>query len=149
VPVFPECNSSPSATLGEGWLPRVPGFWHSGKCVALGKVCFSRSEWSQRPPETWVARPASHTSSFRMHITTHQYIINREPRSSLVGKKNSTLMLCFQQAVSYCLPFPCIVILFSDFFTTTFLRQYSSLLFLLHCVLVLVVALWEKKGREE
>jgi hypothetical protein len=43
VPVFPECNSSPSATLGEDCLPRVPDFWHSGKCVALGKDCFSRS----------------------------------------------------------------------------------------------------------
>jgi hypothetical protein len=37
VPIFP------SATLGEDCLPRVPDFWHSGKCMALGKDCFSRS----------------------------------------------------------------------------------------------------------
>jgi hypothetical protein len=43
---FPECNSSPSATLGEDWLPRVPDFCHSGKCVALGKDCFSCSRRS-------------------------------------------------------------------------------------------------------
>jgi hypothetical protein len=43
VPFFPECNSSPSATLGEDCLPRVPDFWHSGKYVALGEYCFSRS----------------------------------------------------------------------------------------------------------
>jgi hypothetical protein len=43
VPFFPECNSSPSATLGEDCLPRVPNFWHSGKHVALGEYCFSRS----------------------------------------------------------------------------------------------------------
>jgi hypothetical protein len=39
VPSFSECLSlfgtrenlsSPSATLGEEWLPRVPDFWHSG-----------------------------------------------------------------------------------------------------------------------
>ena len=42
--IFPECNSSPSATLGEDCLPRVPDFWHSGKHVALGEFCFSRSE---------------------------------------------------------------------------------------------------------
>jgi hypothetical protein len=29
--IFPECNSSPSAILGEDWLPQVPDFWHSGK----------------------------------------------------------------------------------------------------------------------
>jgi hypothetical protein len=44
VLVFPECFSSPSATLGEDCLPRVPDFWHSGKHVALGEFCFSRSE---------------------------------------------------------------------------------------------------------
>jgi hypothetical protein len=32
--IFPECNSSPSATLGEDWLPRVPDFWHSGKIAS-------------------------------------------------------------------------------------------------------------------
>jgi hypothetical protein len=42
-PLFPECNSSPSATLGEEWLPRVPDFWHSGKYLTLGESCFSRS----------------------------------------------------------------------------------------------------------
>jgi hypothetical protein len=41
-PLFPECNSSPSATLGEEWLPRVPDFWHSGKYLTLGESCFSR-----------------------------------------------------------------------------------------------------------
>jgi hypothetical protein len=30
-PLFPECISSPSATLGKDWLPRVPNFWHSGR----------------------------------------------------------------------------------------------------------------------
>ena len=42
-PLFPECNSSPSATLGEDWLPRVLDFWHSGKPVTLGEFRFSRS----------------------------------------------------------------------------------------------------------
>jgi hypothetical protein len=42
-PLFPECFSSPSATLGEDLLPRVPDFWHSGKSSALGKSWFSRS----------------------------------------------------------------------------------------------------------
>jgi hypothetical protein len=40
---FPECNSSPNATLGEDCLPRVPGFWHSGKLVTLGEFRFSCS----------------------------------------------------------------------------------------------------------
>jgi hypothetical protein len=53
VLVFPEWHallgtwgrpSSPSATLGEDWLLQVPNCWHSGKCVALGKFCFSRSD---------------------------------------------------------------------------------------------------------
>jgi hypothetical protein len=43
-PLFPECYSSPSATLGEEWLPQVPDFWHSGKHLALGEFCFSRSD---------------------------------------------------------------------------------------------------------
>jgi hypothetical protein len=52
VPLFLECRaligtreslSSPSATLGEEWLPRVPDFWHSGKYLTLGESCFSRS----------------------------------------------------------------------------------------------------------
>jgi hypothetical protein len=42
-PPFPECNSSPSATLGEDWLPRVLDFWHSGKHVTLGEFSFTRS----------------------------------------------------------------------------------------------------------
>jgi hypothetical protein len=42
-PPFPECNTSPSATLGEDLLPRVPEIWQSGKRVALGKFSFSRS----------------------------------------------------------------------------------------------------------
>jgi hypothetical protein len=50
--IFPECSSSPSATLGEDWLPRVPDFWHSGKCVALGKVCFSRSDPTLSSPSS-------------------------------------------------------------------------------------------------
>jgi hypothetical protein len=37
---FVVCLSSPSAIL-----PRVPNFWHSGKHVALGEYCFSRSAW--------------------------------------------------------------------------------------------------------
>jgi hypothetical protein len=50
--VFPECHgllgtrgrlSSPSATLGEEFLPRVPDIWHSGKPEALGEFPFSRS----------------------------------------------------------------------------------------------------------
>jgi hypothetical protein len=43
-PLIPECISSPSATLVEDWLPRVPDFWHSGKSLALGEFRFSRSE---------------------------------------------------------------------------------------------------------
>jgi hypothetical protein len=40
VPVFPECNSSPSATLGEDFFPECPIFgtrgsaWHSGKIAS-------------------------------------------------------------------------------------------------------------------
>jgi hypothetical protein len=34
VQFFPECNSSPSATLGEDCLPRVPDFWHSGNIAS-------------------------------------------------------------------------------------------------------------------
>jgi hypothetical protein len=48
VLVFPECISSPSATLGEDCLPRVPDFWHSGKHVALGEFCFSSSDMCLR-----------------------------------------------------------------------------------------------------
>jgi hypothetical protein len=45
-PLFPECNSSPSATLREDWLPQVPDFWHSGKPATLGKFYLSRSVYS-------------------------------------------------------------------------------------------------------
>jgi hypothetical protein len=60
APVFPECHallgtrgrsSSPSATLGEDWLPRVPDFWHSGKFtspvvhVSSGRVVTCRIWW--------------------------------------------------------------------------------------------------------
>jgi transposase InsO family protein len=44
--LFPECISSPSATLGEEFLPRVPDIWHSGKPEALGEFPFSRSVWT-------------------------------------------------------------------------------------------------------
>jgi hypothetical protein len=68
VPFFPECNSSPSATLGEDW---VPDFWHSGKHVALGEYCFSRSE---RSYSTMVTRNTDYAfdreKSF-MHIMKH------------------------------------------------------------------------------
>ena len=40
-PLFPECNSSPRATLGEDWVPRVLDFWLSGKPLTLGKFRFS------------------------------------------------------------------------------------------------------------
>jgi len=43
-PLFPECNSSPRATLREDWVPRVLDFWLSGKPLTLGKFRFSRSE---------------------------------------------------------------------------------------------------------
>jgi hypothetical protein len=56
--IFPECNSSPSATLGEDCLPRVPDFWHSGKHVALGEYCFSRSVGAPSFP---ISREAEHT----------------------------------------------------------------------------------------
>ena len=43
-PLFPECNSSPRATLGEDWVPRVLDFWLSEKPLTLGKFRFSRSD---------------------------------------------------------------------------------------------------------
>jgi hypothetical protein len=44
IRLFPECISSPSATLEEEFLPRVPDIWQSGKPEALGEFPFSRSE---------------------------------------------------------------------------------------------------------
>jgi hypothetical protein len=65
---FPECNSSPSATLGEDCLPQVPDFWHSGKHVALGEYCFSRSV----PPNAFTDhRDQSLTRTAYLHA--HQY----------------------------------------------------------------------------
>jgi hypothetical protein len=37
-PPFPECNTSPSATLGEDFLPRVPEIWHSGSVWHSGNL---------------------------------------------------------------------------------------------------------------
>jgi hypothetical protein len=68
VPLFPECHgllgtrgtlSSPSATLGEEFLPRVPDIWHSRKPGALGEFPFSRSDGttqgrSTRPTSRWI-----------------------------------------------------------------------------------------------
>jgi hypothetical protein len=77
VPFFPECNSSPSATLGEDCLPRVPDFWHSGKHVALGEYCFSRSDvWLPILPwmlncsqtEETIERTSVYLLSFRLHF---------------------------------------------------------------------------------
>jgi hypothetical protein len=74
-PLFLECISSSSATLGEEFLPRVPDIWHSGKPGALGEFPFSRSGWRCRQqripgkafawslgPWTWLhrQRAASH-----------------------------------------------------------------------------------------
>jgi len=46
--LFPECNSSPSATIGEDSLSRVPDFWHSGKPATLEEFCLTRSVCFQR-----------------------------------------------------------------------------------------------------
>jgi hypothetical protein len=81
VLVFPECNSSPSATLGEDWLPRVPDFWHSGKCVALGKDCFSRSD--KKKKQWYITRRSVHSTQTNAHDTTlHHHYLGEELKAS-------------------------------------------------------------------